>query len=139
MQHTPSPVCFIAFNFVLNKTYYFAASTPFSFCACSLFEQALKQDVFKASRAPTSLAFEDKTAPAQHIRPDYVVQQRKMDAKLWTDYARLKTVTCGQVTSNMAESSINMIGKEVKKQHAVPTVERTHRVPVGCLLSLHLS
>lgn len=85
-----------------------------SFIPLFLSAQTHRDCVLSASQAPTSSGFDERINPVKKGKPESFAQLMKHPLELWADHAgAVDTVTCGQVASNVAETSESIVGAEV--------------------------
>lgn len=77
--------------------------------------QVHSDSVYLAAKAPTEKLFEALLQPLKRDIPKAYDQLMTIPRELWTHHkTNADHVVFDQVTSNLAESTINMIGKEVR-------------------------
>lgn len=71
--------------------------------------------VFDAAKAPTRGAFDHYMDKLKAIKPISWAKLMAIPHETWANYACRENTTWNQTTSNISESTNNMIGKEVNK------------------------
>lgn len=88
-------------------------------CVLVLLRQVCNSQIFNAAKAPTRSAFDREMATVKERKPASFEAIMKIPLEKWTNHASSQdTVILDQVTSNLAEATMNMVGAQVSAKYS---------------------